>query len=213
MSRKTPPAFHPASPGPLLVVFSGLSGAGKDAVLTRMRESGFALEYIVTATTRARRAGETDNVHYRFVSKEQFQGMVRHKELLEWANVYGNFYGVPRKPLVEALEQGRDVIVKLDVQGAVTLKKIFPQAIFIFLMPPSSEEHYLRLKLRKTESPDELALRVKTAEKELKKLPLFDYVVFNREEEIDRAVMDIAAILRAEKCRVEPRKITIPGSE
>ncbi|MFC1964195.1 guanylate kinase [Chloroflexota bacterium] len=209
MSRKTLSSFNLAPSGPLLIVFSGLSGAGKDAVLSRMKESGFFLEYIVTLTTRAPRAQEKDNVHYHFISREEFQQMINRKELLEWASVYGNFYGVPRQPVNEALKQGRDTIVKVDVQGAATIKKMFPQAVFIFLMPPSPEEHFQRLKLRKTESSDELALRVKTAEEEIKQISLFDYVVFNRDEEIDRAVRDIAAILRAEKCRVKPRKITV----
>jgi guanylate kinase len=193
----------------LLIVLSGLSGAGKDVVLTRLRKSGYPLEFIVTVTTRARRLSERNGVHYRFVSKNEFQEMIDHNELLEWANVYGNFYGVPKEPAKQALKSGKDVIVKVDVQGAATIKRILPQAIFIFLAPPSMEELVLRLKRRRTESPSDLELRLKTAEEELEKLPIFDYLVFNRQDEIDRAVADIEAIIAAEKCRVTPRELAL----
>jgi len=193
----------------LLIVLSGLSGAGKDAVLTRMKELGYTVDRITTVTTRPRRANEQDNVDYHFVSKQDFRKMIAHNELLEWAHVYDNYYGVPRKPVKEALKRGQDVIVKVDVQGAATIKKILPQAVFIFLTPPSIEEAVSRLEKRGTESPQELALRTATAEEELKQLPQFDYIVFNRQDEIDQAAADIAAIIRAEKCRVNPRRITL----
>ena len=125
---------------PLLIVLTGPSGAGKDAVLARMKESGYPLEYITTVTTRPRRPGERDDVDYHFVSAERFRGMIEHKELLEWANVYGNWYGVPDQPVKQALDRGRDVIVKVDIQGAATIKKILSQAVFIFLAPSSIEE-------------------------------------------------------------------------
>jgi guanylate kinase len=129
--------------------------------------------------------------------------------LLEWATVYGNWYGVPREPVKRALDRGKDVIVKVDVQGATTIKKILPQAVFIFLAPPSTEELLQRLKQRHTESAAELELRIRTAQEELKKLHLFDYMVFNRRGEIDRAVADILAIITAEKCRVTPRELAL----
>ena len=194
---------------PLLVVVSGPSGVGKDAVLARMRESGRHLEYIVTVTTRAQRANERDNVDYHFVSEERFQEMIKNKELLEWANVYGNWYGVPSEPIKQALEKGQDIIVKVDVQGAATIKRILPQAVFIFLIPPSMEELATRLKQRHTESPFDLALRMKVAEEEIEQLSLFDYIVVNKPGEIARAVSGIEAIITAEKCRVNPRQITL----
>lgn len=194
---------------PLLIVLSGLSGAGKDAVLTRMKESGILFTHITTITTRPRRINEKKDVDYHFVSKEKFQEMIDHKELLEWATVYGNWYGIPRKPITEALNRGEDTIVKVDVQGAATIKKILPQAVFIFLTTSSIKELVSRLKQRHTESTAELALRTKTAEEEIKKLNLFDYVVINRQDEIDRAVSDIKAIITAEKRRVTPREITL----
>ncbi len=208
MSQKSnPPLKEPK--GPLLVVLSGPSGAGKDAVLTRMKQSGYPIEYITTATTRARRAAERDNVDYHFVSKAEFQEMLDRNEFLEWANVYGNFYGVPRKPVKQALDKGQDIIVKVDVQGAATIKKILPQAVFIFVTPPSMEELNQRLEQRNTESTVDLALRTSTAEGEVKQLPLFDHVVINRRGEIDRAVAEIKAIVTAQKNRIPPREITL----
>jgi len=189
---------------PLLLVLSGPSGAGKDAVLTRLKELGLPLEFIVTVTTRPRRNSEKDNVDYHFISRESFQKMIEEKELLEWANVYGNWYGVPKQPVKQALDGGRDVLVKVDIQGATTIKKILPQAVFIFLTPPSKKELITRLKKRNTESASALALRLKTAEEEIEKLPMFDYVVVNKQGKIDRVVSEIKAIIVAEKLRVTP---------
>jgi len=193
----------------LLIVLSGPSGTGKDAVLSRMKEPGYPLEYIVTVTTRPKRAREKDNIDYHFVPPEKFQEMIKNNELLEWANVYGNWYGVPKQPVKQALDKGQDIIVKVDTQGAATIKKILPQAVFIFLTPPSMEELTTRLEQRHTELPFDLALRLKTAEEELKQLPLFDYIVFNKRDDIERAMSDIKAIITAEKCRVTPREITL----
>ena len=194
---------------PLFIVLSGPSGIGKDAILTRMKESDYLLEYITTVTTRPRRAKERDNVDYHFVSTESFQEMITGNELLERANVYGNWYGVPKKPVKQALDKGQDIIVKVDIQGATTIKKILPEAVFIFLIPASMEELAIRLKQRQTESPSDLALRTKTAEEEIKQLHLFDYIVVNKQDEIDLAVSEIKAIITAEKCRVTPREITL----
>jgi guanylate kinase len=207
MSHESQPISPPSRP--LLIVLSGPSGAGKDAVLARMRELNYPLEYITTVTTRPRRANEKDGKDYCFVSREKFQEMIKRNELLEWANVYGNWYGVPKAPVKQALEKGKDVIVKVDVQGAATIKKIMPQALLIFLTAPSIAEVRQRLKQRHTESSFDLALRTKTAEEEIKKLFLFDYLVLSRKDEIDRAVADIEAIITAEKCRVTPREIAL----
>jgi guanylate kinase len=207
MSRESESPINPPK-RPLLIVLSGPSGAGKDAVLTRIRELNYPLKYITTVTTRPQRATERDNIDYHFISTKKFQKMIENNELLEWANVYGNWYGVPKKPVKQALHKGQDTIVKVDIQGATTIKKILPQAVFIFLTPPSTEELRLRLKQRHTESSFDLALRTKTAEEEIKQLSLFDYVVFSRQNEIDRAVADIEAIITAEKCRVTPRKVS-----
>jgi guanylate kinase len=194
---------------PLLLVLSGPSGVGKDAVLSRLRGASDLLEFIVTITTRRPRAMERDGLEYRFTSVEKFEEMLEHKELLEWANVYGNWYGVPREPVKQALEQGQDVIVKVDVQGAATIKKAVPQAVLIFLMPPEVKELASRLKQRHSESAFDLALRTRIAEEEIKQLSLFDYLVVNRQDAIELAVSDIKAIIRAEQCRVDFRRIVL----
>ena len=207
-SYKGQPPFNPLT-RPLLIVLSGPSGAGKDAVLSRMGKRDYPLRYITTITTRPQRAREKNNVDYHFISTERFKEMIAGNELLEWANVYGNWYGVPYQPVKQALDEGQDVILKVDIQGAATIKKILPQAVFVFLLPSSTEELATRLKRRHTESPFDLALRVKTAEEEIKQLPLFDYVVINKQGEIDVAVSDIEAIITAEKCRVNPREVAL----
>jgi len=193
----------------LLLILSGPSGAGKDAVLRRMKELDFPLKYITTLTTRPRRPAEKDKVDYHFVTVKKFREMLASNGLLEWAQVYGNWYGVPKNDVKRALDSGQDTIIKVDVQGAATIKKILPQAVFIFLMPPSMDDILVRLKQRHTESSDDLAVRLKTAEDEIKQLHLFDYVVINHWDEIDRAVSDIKAIIAAEKCRVTPREIIL----
>ena len=202
-------APYTSSSSPLFIVLSGPSGVGKDAVLIRMRASSYPLEYITTVTTRRKRTKEKNNVDYHFVSTERFQEMIALNQLLEWASVYGNWYGVPKQPVKQALDKGRDTIVKVDIQGATTIKKILPQAVFIFLMPSTMEELIIRLKQRHTESSFNLNLRVETAEKEIKQLPLFDYVVINKQGEVDKAMSNIVSIITAEKCRVAPREITL----
>ena len=193
-------------PKPLLLVLSGPSGAGKDAVLTRLKEMGFPLEFIVTVTTRPRRNSEKDNIDYHFVSGESFQKMIEAKELLEWAKVYGNWYGVPGQPVKQALAEGRDTILKIDIQGATTIKKILPQAVFIFLMPLSKEDLVIRLRGRNSESASDLDLRLRTVEEEMKKLPIFDYAIVNKHGQIDQVILEVKAIITAEKLRVTPRE-------
>lgn len=194
---------------PLFVVLSGPSGVGKDALLTRMKELGHPFHYVVTATTRLRRPREKDGVDYHFVSHQEFQQMIDKGQLLEWANVYGNYYGVPKAEISQALSKGIDVIVKVDVQGATTIKKILPQAVFIFLMPPSREELERRLKQRRSESSLDLALRLEKASEERKSLSLFDYVITSHQGKLDDVVSQIHAIVIAEKCRVKPRAIKL----
>jgi guanylate kinase len=197
------------TPQPLLIVLSGPSGVGKDAVLNQMKAAGYPTQFITTATTRPQRADEEDNVAYRFVSEEEFQRMLKKNEFLEHANVYGHWYGVPREPIKKALAAGKDTIVKVDVQGAATLKKIVPGAVFIFLTSPTIEELEVRLRERQTESEFDCDLRLKTAAEEMKQLHLFDYIVLNERNEIERAASAIAAIITAEKCRRNPREISL----
>ncbi|MGB2826974.1 MAG: guanylate kinase [Dehalococcoidales bacterium] len=193
----------------LLIILSGPSGVGKDALLNRMKELKYPVEYITTLTTRSRRAGERNHIDYHFIVPEKFQDMIKQGELLEYANVYGNWYGVPKQAVKQALSNGQDTIVKVDIQGAASIKKMVPRAVFIFLMPPSIEELGVRLKKRHTEASFNLNVRIQTAAEELKQLSLFDYVVYSRRDEINRAAADITAIITAEKCRVNPREINL----
>jgi guanylate kinase len=190
---------------PLLIVLSGPSGVGKDAVLNGMKRRRYTLYYAVTATTRPRRERERDGVDYYFVSRADFEKMIERNELLEWANVYGNLYGVPKRQILEALSRGQDAVVKVDVQGAATIKRIVPQAVFIFLAPPSMNDLENRLRQRKTESGVDLELRMRAAHEEMKQLPVFDYIVVNRKDGIEAAISQIEAIITAEKCRVNQR--------
>jgi len=196
---------------PLLFVLSGPSGVGKDAVLGGIKKRGYPLHYAVTATTRPRRKKETDGVDYHFVSRAEFEKMIAKGELLEWANVYGNLYGVPKSELQQAMDKGKDLIVKVDIQGAATIKKTMPQAVFIFLAPPSLEDLERRLKQRKTESGIDLELRMKAAEEEMKSSSMFDYVVVNHRDGIEQAISQIESIIAAEKRKAKPGTIEVRG--
>lgn len=194
---------------PLLIVLSGPSGAGKDAILDRLKESGSLFHYTVTVTTRPRRIGERDGVEYHFISDDSFWQMVEGGELLEWAKVYGCYYGVPKGEVKQALAKGQDVVVKVDVQGAATLKGLLPQAVFIFLVPPTLEELAHRLRLRQSEGNESLKLRLETAPEEMKWMSMFDYIVVNYQGRADLAVSQIEAIVTAERCRAIPRLVEL----
>jgi len=190
---------------PLLVVLSGPSGVGKDAVLIRMRELKRPFYYVVTATTRSCRPGEKDNIDYHFLATEDFQRMIDEGQFVEWAKVYSNYYGVPRDEITRGLSMGMDVMLKVDIQGAATIKKILPQAVFIFLIPPSMKDLERRLKLRRSESSAELALRLAEAGKEIENLSFFDYVIVSHHGRLNEIVSQIDAIVTAERCRVKPK--------
>jgi guanylate kinase len=192
---------------PLLIVLSGPSGVGKDAVLSSMKGEGFPLYYTVTLTTRPQRDGEINGVDYYFTSDVNFQSMVEQGELLEWAKVYGHLYGVPKQQVRDAIERGEDVIIKVDVQGATTIKNLLSDSVLIFLAPPSIGEQKKRLKQRCTESDTDLKLRTETFHEEMNSLALFDYIVVNHRGKLDLAVSQIKAIISAEKCRVNPRQV------
>ncbi|MBI2864453.1 MAG: guanylate kinase [Chloroflexi bacterium] len=194
---------------PILIVLSGPSGVGKDAVLSRMRELGYPLFYTVTMTTRDRRPAERHGVDYYFVPLELFEILIDKAEFLEWANVYGNYYGVPRSLVKEALQSGKDVIIKADVQGARTIKAAVPDAITVFLAPPSLDDLADRLRQRKTETLKDLTIRLETAREEMKCLPTFDYVVLNASDRLDEAAEHICSVIEAEKCKVVRRRVKL----
>ena len=174
-----------------------------------MKECGMPFHFVVTANTRPKRDNEVHGVDYFFVSKEEFARMIEENELIEYAVVYGDYKGIPKQQVREALESGKDVVMRLDVQGAETVRKLAPEALLIFLTTETEEELVNRLKARKTETPEELAIRIATARKELKRVEAFDYVVLNHEDRLDETVDNVRAIINAEHHRVNHRKVTL----
>ena len=197
------------SPPPLLLVLSGPSGAGKDAVISLMRRQHCPHHFVVTATTRPKRPRERDRVSYHFLSTQEFQRRLAAGDFLEHAQVYDNWYGVPRSEVREALQRGQDVVIKTDVQGAATIKRLAPQAVFIFLCAASFEELEARLRQRHTEAPEALKRRLQTARQEMEQLPLFDYMVVNGDGHLREATQRINAIIAAEHSRVPPRVVNL----
>jgi len=197
------------TPSPLLIVISGPSGVGKDAALIRMRELGYPFHFVVTATTRPQRPGEVHGRDYYFVSRDEFTTMLEQGELLEHALVYGDYKGIPKAQVRQALASGQDVILRLDVQGAATIRKLVPDVVLIFLIASSEDELIRRLRARKTESPASLEKRIATARQEMAQIVNFDYVVVNRDNHLDDTVRQIAAIITAEECRVRQRRIEL----
>ncbi len=205
---------HPIDPYnhqdfPLLVVISGPSGVGKDMTLTRMKEMGYPFHFVVTATTRPQRPDEVDGVDYFFVSTAEFAEMIEQEELLEYAVVYGDYKGIPKKQVRKALATDKDVIMRIDVQGAQTIRRLVPEAVLIYLSAESEEALVHRLRQRKTEPEDQLKMRIATARQEQKRLELFDYVVINAHGQLDETCRRIASIITAERCRVKQREINL----
>ena len=169
------------SQAPLLIVISGPSGVGKDSVIERMKERGLSIHFVVTTTSRPPRPDEVEGEDYYFVSKYEFEGMIERDELYEYALVYEQYKGIPKQRVDDALLSGKDVVLRLDVQGAKTIRTLRPEAILIFLSTTDEDELIHRLKSRQTESEESLKLRLETARKEFATLPIFDYYVINAE--------------------------------
>ncbi|MFZ5904634.1 MAG: guanylate kinase [Chloroflexota bacterium] len=203
------PQFHPQHTSPLLIVISGPSGAGKDSVIQHMKKREMPFHFVVTATTRPRRENEVHGRDYWFVSKEEFARMIEEHELFEYAIVYGDYKGIPKKQVREALASGKDVIMRIDVQGAESVRKLAPEALLIFITVENEEELVSRLQTRKTETPEELKLRIATARRELTRIEEFDYVIVNRDDALDETVDTIRAIIEAEHHRVRQRKVIL----
>ena len=196
---------------PLLVVISGPSGVGKDAVVNALKERlNNDVYFVITANTREIRDGEVDGVDYHFVSKENFEAMIKNDELLEYAPVYDEYKGVPKKNVRAALDSGKDVLMRLDVQGVETIKGLCPEAIAVFLTTETEEELFERLMARKTDSVEMLKTRMENVFEEFDKIDtLFDYVIHNKEAELDETVDMVLSILNVEHHRVHQRKITL----
>ncbi len=195
--------------GGLLVVLSGPSAVGKDAVLARLEADGFPLTRVVTATCRARRPGEVPGKSYHFLTADEFGRWQAEGKLLEWAEVYGVLYGTPVEEVRRALAAGQTVLLKIDVQGAAQIKQKVPDAVFIYLGPGSFDELVERLARRKTETDAAFQRRVQQAREELRQIPAYDYLVINRQGQLDCAVEQVKAIITAERLKVRPRQIRL----
>lgn len=191
---------------PLLIVISGISGAGKDSVIKGLQKRGLPIHFVVTATSRPKRPDEEEGVDYFFVSRQRFEEMIAQDELIEHAVVYGEYKGVPRQQVLDALASGRDVLLRVDVQGALALRQQFPQAVLIFLSAENLDEVAQRLENRSTEEEEELRRRLDTAQWELEHLCEFDYWVVNRRGQLEQTVDILSAIIQAEHHRICRRR-------
>ncbi len=198
-SYSTGPILLPAPALPIII--SGPSGVGKDAVIKQLQRKRPDIHFVVTATSRAMRPGERDGVDYFFVTKEQFERWIAEDRLLEHAVVYGEYKGIPKEQVESALANGSDVILRVDVQGAATMKRLLPEAVSVFLVAESEKELVDRLVARKTEEGDRMRTRIETAREEMGRMQEFDYVVVNRDGQMRETVERIESIVNAEKSR------------
>jgi guanylate kinase len=197
--------------GALLVVVSGPSGVGKDTIIDalRARSSDPDYHYVVTCTTRPPRPGEVDGLSYHFLSRARFAALRDAGAFLEWAEVHGNWYATPRAEVRRALAAGRDVILKIDVQGAAAVKSLVPDALLVFVVPPSLEALFRRLRARATETAEQLELRQRNAAIELARAGDYDHVVVNEDGQVERTAGRIDAIIRAERMRHPDRQVVV----
>ena len=187
---------------PLLVVISGPSGVGKDTILNIIRERKRDAHFATTMTTRPLRDGEIDGKDYHFLTRDGFDSLLNNGDFLEHAKVYDNYYGVPKEEIYKPLSENIDVFLKIDVQGAATIKRLLPNTICIFIAPNSSEDLITRLNQRDTERHESLQTRVGTLGSELENIPLFDYVLINHPDSANKVVESIDKILSSERCRL-----------
>lgn len=201
--------MQPRPTPPLLVVISGPSGVGKDTILDGLKQRGLPFHFVVTATTRPQRPHEVEGRDYFFVEESEFLRMIDQGELIEHAMVYDQHKGVPKQQVRDAMQSGMDVVMRVDVQGAKTIRKLAPEALLIYLTVSSEEELAGRLRKRRTESEADLQLRLATAREEYGYLEVFDYLVLNAESQVEVAVDTILAIIEAEHHRVQPRRVQL----
>lgn len=194
---------------PLMIVISGPSGVGKDSLIHELLKRNLPIHFVITANTRTPRPDEKEGVDYFFVSHERFQEMIQRNELIEYSRVYEDYKGVPKSQVEQAFASGKDVIMRLDVQGAEKIRKLFPEALLIFLVPANEEEWLERFRGRNGELPADWKVRMKKVEEELQKVTLFDYVVVNPKNKLEEAVAVVEAILKAEHHRTRPRSTTL----
>lgn len=206
-SQVSPFLLNP--PNPLLIVISGPSGVGKDSVLEEMKSRGLPFHFVITATTRAPRPDEMDGRDYFFLSQDDFARMIDEGELLEYAVVYQDYKGIPKSQVRKALASGKNVIMRIDVQGAETVRVLAKDALLIFLTPQNEEELINRLKNRNTETMESLKLRIATTRQEYNKIGIFDYIVVNKDDCLHETVDMIEAIIKAEQQRVDQRVVEL----
>jgi guanylate kinase len=200
---------HALAPPPVMLVISGPSGVGKDEVVKGLQSRHVPFHFVVTATTRPQRENEVDGRDYHFVSVATFAEMIEHDDLLEHAVVYGDYKGIPKQQVRAALASGQDVVLRIDVQGAQTIRGLIPATVTVFLIAESMTELERRLRERKSEPPDLLKMRIATARQEVKRATEFDYIVVNRRDRLDETVDTILAIVTAEKHRAQRQAVTL----
>lgn len=191
----------------LLLVVSGPSGAGKGTICKALLNKNDQIKLSVSATTRKPRNGEVHGVNYFFIEKEEFTKMIENGEFLEYAQIYDNFYGTPKAAIIECLEKGQDVILEIEMQGARQIKEVYPEGVFIFVLPPSLEELKSRIVGRGTETQEEIEKRFSCAFEEVNQIVNYDYFIVN--EDIEKSVSDVEAIICAEKNKVTRYKNNI----
>ena len=185
----------------LLIVLSGPSGCGKNTVCNALKKENKNIWESISMTSRDRRPGEKNNEDYYFVTKEEFEEKIKENKMLEYASFAGNYYGTPKDAVQQKLDEGKDVILVIEIQGALKIKEILPQSLFVFLLPPSMNELKKRLERRKTETKEKMMERFEIAYREINELPKYNYVIVN--DDYEEAANKLNAIITAEKCRVE----------
>ncbi len=205
-------AYSISKPMPLILVISGLSGAGKDTVINRLKEiSPIDFHFVVTCTSRMRRENEVDGRDYHFLSREKFEAMIANDEMVEYSVVYDDLKGVPKFEIEKAFKEHKDIILRVDRQGMLKVRKLYPNAVSIFIVPPDAHTWLGRLRARNTDTEEALRIRIYTARQELENINDFDYVVIN--DKVDQAAADIIDIMRVEHMRSSNRKVSLNSNE
>lgn len=202
------PFFKIQDPEPIVIILSGTSGAGKDSVIKELKQrSDYKFHFVVTCNTRKMRPGEIDGVDYHFISREKFIKMIDNGDMIEYSPVYDDYKGVPKFEMEKGIADGRDMLLRLDIQGTEKVKKFYPNSVSIFIVPPDPKTWFERLINRGSDTEDELRRRIETAKEEIKSIPEFDYMVIN--DDLEKAVEKVITIIQAEHCRSSRYRVSI----